>query len=169
MSHLIASASPSVSWLLLFNSRVLEEALVLNEGEIIALLNGLLQNWRIHLNSLKTREREKKKEDKCSFACSNWTSGSVWVTTVCRQTPYKYEFSVLHWFHSFKGAVFIPLPSVFSYVTQLRLAKRSDISLLLLQQILCLKDWLLFSSRIINVSLVMCFNENQLAFFDYLK
>lgn len=67
---------------------------MLNEGEIIALLNGLLQNWRIHLNSLI--ENEKKKEDKYSFACSNWTSGSVWVTTVCRQTPYKYEFSVLH-------------------------------------------------------------------------
>lgn len=46
---------------MLFNSRVLEEALVLNEGEIIALLNGLLQNWRIHLNSLIENEKKKEK------------------------------------------------------------------------------------------------------------
>lgn len=35
---------------------------MLNEGEIIALLNGLLQNWRIHLNSLIENEKKKKRK-----------------------------------------------------------------------------------------------------------
>lgn len=39
---------------------------MLNEGEIIALLNGLLRNWRIHLNSLIENEREREKKRKIS-------------------------------------------------------------------------------------------------------
>lgn len=33
---------------------------MLNEGEIIALLNGLLQNWRIHWNSMIENEKKGK-------------------------------------------------------------------------------------------------------------